>query len=229
MAALDRSVRDALRTLPKELAERVGAHLAAAWHLAETDPAAAYEHAAAARHRTPRLAVTREACGIAAYRTGRWAEAAQELRAARRMSGNDDLLPVIADCARGLGDPQRALAIASSPEAVALRGVARTEALIVASGARRDLGQLDAAVVLLQVPELGQQGREPWRDRLRFAYADALAAAGRTNEAREWFGRVAAAGGAGGTDAAERLAELGGDDAGAATAGSEAIVDLTEQ
>lgn len=230
--ALDRSVRDALRTLPKELAERVGAHLAAASHLADTDPAAAYEHAAAARHRAPRLAVTRETCGVAAYRTGRWAEAAQELRAARRMSGNDELLPVIADCARGLGDPQRALDIASSPECVALRGAPRAEALIVASGARRDLGQLDAAVVLLQVPDLGQQGREPWRARLQYAYADALAAAGRTSEACEWFARVAAMGGAIGTDAAERLAELGSDDGQAGTAGNpggEAIVDLTEQ
>lgn len=234
-SGLDRSVRDALRSLPKELADQVGGHLAAAADLADTDPGAAYEHALAARHRAPRLAVTRETCGIALYRMERWGEAAQELRAARRMGGNDALLPVIADCARGVGDPQRALAIALSPEAAALRGAARAETLMVAAGARRDLGQLDAAVVLLRVPELQRDGQEPWRARLRYAYADALAAADHTDEAREWFARVGAGDAAARTDAAERLAELGDSPDAGADAGTpdgeadEAIVDLAEQ
>ena len=60
-----------------------------------------------------RVGVVREACGIAAYRTGRWAEALSELRAARRMTGRDDYLPIMADCERALGRPDRALALPS--------------------------------------------------------------------------------------------------------------------
>jgi hypothetical protein len=43
---------------------------------------------------------------------------------------------------------------------------------------------------------------------LYYAYADALAAAGRLDEAREWFGRADAADPGSETDAAERLEEL---------------------
>jgi hypothetical protein len=61
---------------------------------------------------------------------------------------------------------------------------------IVASGARRDLGEFDAAVVTLQCKEL-KNDQEPWALRLRYAYADALAAAGRAEESREWFAKCA--------------------------------------
>lgn len=154
----------------------------------------------------------REICGIAAYTAGHWAEAARELRAARRMTGGDELLPLIADCERGLGRPERALALASSTEAARLEDAQRIEMLIVASGARRDLGQPDAAVVMLQVPELRVRSRAPWQLRLRYAYADALAAAGRSEQAAEWFERVASADRDGETDAANRLAALRGDE-----------------
>jgi hypothetical protein len=45
---------------------------------------------------------------------------------------------------------------------------------------------------------------------LAYAYADALDAVGRTEEARAWLARAAAADPDGETDAAERLAELDG-------------------
>jgi tetratricopeptide (TPR) repeat protein len=56
----------------------------------------------------------------------------------------------------------------------------------------------------LQVPELTDGGRRPWSARLFYAYADALYDAGRTDEAREWFGRAAALDPDEDTDAAER-------------------------
>jgi hypothetical protein len=46
--------------------------------------------------------------------------------------------------------------------------------------------------------------------RLRYAYADTLLAAGREEEALEWFHRAAAADADGATDAIERIAELEG-------------------
>ena len=52
--------------------------------------------------------------------------------------------------------------------------------------------------------------RKPWTARLSYAYAEALLALGRTDEAREWFARAADADEELETDAAERLAELDG-------------------
>ncbi len=207
---LDREARAELRTLPATLADDVAKHLVMAGRLLDEDPDTAYQHAAKAQALASRVAVAREALGMAAYATGRWAQALSELRAARRMSGSDVHLPLMADCERGLGRPERALALAGTPEAARLDPAGRIEMRIVASGARRDLGQLDAAVVTLQVAELKSPTVQPWTGRLRYAYADALLAAGREDEAREWFARAVAADPEATTDAVERLEELDG-------------------
>jgi tetratricopeptide (TPR) repeat protein len=207
--SLDPDVRRSLRSLPKGLADEVGARLVAARDLLESEPETAHAHAQEAARVASRIAVTREALGLTAYATGRWAQARSELRAARRLSGSDEYLPVIADCERGLGKPVRALELAGSPEAARLDRPGQVEMRIVASGARRDLGQHEAAVLTLQCPELRDANR-PWSARLRYAYADALLAAGRTDEAVDWFGRAANSDPDGETDAAERLDELTG-------------------
>ena len=51
----------------------------------------------------------------------------------------------MADCERGLGRPEKALAMAAGPDVGKLDAGGRVEMLIVASGARRDLGQPEAA------------------------------------------------------------------------------------
>ncbi len=206
---LDPALRRQLRTLPVGLADLVARHLVAAERLLDDDPELAHRHAEVAARLASRIAAVREVFGITAYRTGRWAQALSELRAARRMSGSPDFLPMMADCERGLGRPERALTLAGSPEAQRLDRSGRVEMRIVASGARRDLGQLDAAVLALQGPEL-RDTRQPWSARLLYAYADALLTAGRSAEAHEWFGKAADADLEGETDAAERLAELDG-------------------
>ena len=76
------------------------------------------------------------------------------------------------------------------------------------SGIRRDQGLADAAVVVLQLPELRERRLRPWSARLFYAYADALLDAGRTEQAREWFARAAAADPDEQTDAAERFDDL---------------------
>jgi tetratricopeptide (TPR) repeat protein len=209
-AELDRRVRSELASLAKLNAEAVARHLVMAGRLIDEDPEAAYRHAVAARDRAGRVAAVREAAGLTAYHTGRYAEALAELRAARRISGDQSLLPVMADCERGLGRPEKALAMAGSPEARGLDAAGRAEMSIVASGARRDLGQPEAAAVLLQGPELDPRRRRPWSARLFYAYAGALADAGRDSEAWDWLRHAAAADEAGETDAAERLAEQAG-------------------
>ena len=82
------------------------------------------------------------------------------------------------------------------------------ELTIVEAGARRDRGELDAALRTLESSHLLSKSREPWVARLRYAYADALVEAGRTNDALTWFHRTEAVDGEGITDAADRAAEL---------------------
>lgn len=207
---LDREARSELRSLPASLAEKVACHLVAAGRILDEDPAAAHEHAWYARSLAPRLAVVREAAGITAYRVGDYSAALAELRAVRRMTGDDSHLPIMADAERGLGRPDRALALARDPAVRALEPAARVEMAIVASGARRDRGEYEAAVAGLQAAALNAGHVQPWTARLWYAYAEALLAAGRRDEALRWFESVAAIDDEGETDAAERAAELTG-------------------
>ncbi|WP_432493560.1 hypothetical protein [Kineococcus auxinigenes] len=207
---LDPDVRRALQGLPAENLDVVARHLVASGRLVDTDPERAWQHALAAQRRGGRIAAVREAAAIAAYKAGHFREALAEFRTARRMTGDDSYLPLMADCERGLGRPERALDLAGSPEAARLDPAAKVEMLIVSAGARHDLGQHDAAVVSLQVPQLRTNSRAPWRARLWYAYADALIAVGRDAEAREWLEKAAEADTEGETDAAERLSELEG-------------------
>jgi tetratricopeptide (TPR) repeat protein len=195
-----------LRTLPNDLADAVARRLVAA-DLAE-DPEQAYQFALAARRLAARVGVVREACGIAAYRAGRWADALAELRTARRLTGRSSYLPLMADCERALGRPDRALSIINDPSVRDLGREVQIELRIVESGIRRDEGRPAAAVVALQVPELTDGRLRPWSAGLFYAYADALLDAGRLEEARDWFGRAAAADTGEETDAAERFESL---------------------
>ena len=205
---LDRNVRQQLRGLPEKLAARVARHLVAAGQLIDEDPKTAYQHTLAARARAARVAVVREACGEAAYAAGEYAEALSELRAAKRMNGATDYLPVMADCERALGRPEKALALAKSPGVAGLPTELQAEMVIVETGARRDLGEVDAALRTLEGAPLRSKTRADWVVRLRYAYADTLLAAGRRDDAVEWFHRTEAIDGDMITDAAERVAEL---------------------
>lgn len=206
-ATLDREVLAELRSLPASLAEKVRDHLVAAGLLLDEDPPRAREHARYARTIAPRIAATREAAGITAYADGDYAEALQELRAVRRMTGDPRHLAILADCERGLGRPDRALAYAKDPDLRRLAPAERVELAIVLAGARRDRGEHAAAVVALQGSALDSDTVQPWTPRLWYAYADALLAAGRREEAVRWFESVASIDD-GETDAAERLAAL---------------------
>ena len=203
---LEKSVRAELLSLSAENAKVVARHLVCINLYQDTDPQLAHKHGIAAAHHAGRLAVVRESAGYAAYRAGHYEIALKELRAANRISGDVSSLPVMADCERGLGNPLKALNLAGSPEVKRLAKPEEIEMRIVAAGARRDLGELDAAVVTLTCKELNNETDE-WALRLRYAYADALDAAGRKDEAREWFAKCADLDVDEFTDAAERAAE----------------------
>jgi tetratricopeptide (TPR) repeat protein len=196
---LDPAVRSALRGLDPRNAERVAGYLVAAGTLVDEDPEQALAHARAARDRASRVAAVREAVGVAAYHAGDFAEAAREIRAYRRMSGDQGYRAVLADCERALGRPEVALrlvteALAESPDADE-----RTELRLVEAGARRDLGELAAARLLLEGelggrPDPSQLDPEDGRQvRIAGAYADLLEALGDDAAAEAWSAAVAAA------------------------------------
>jgi hypothetical protein len=83
---------------------------------------------------------------LAAYRTGRYAEALTEFRALRRITARSTTGRPWRT-ARGLGRPHKALDMAGASEVRKLDADGRIEMRIVAAGARRDLGQLDAALL----------------------------------------------------------------------------------
>ena len=201
---LDRAISAQLKGMPEKLAARVARHLAAAGLLIDDDPETAYQHTLAARARASRIAVVREATGEAAYAAGHYAEALSELRAAKRMNGATDYLPIMADCHRALGNPQQALKLAKSPSVANFSPEAKAEMTIVEAGARRDMGQLDAALRTLELAPLTSNSRAAWVVRLRYAYADTLEAAGRESDALAWFHRAQAIDGEEITDSAVR-------------------------
>ncbi len=172
------------------------------------DAEAGYQHAMEARRLAARVGIVRETTGIAAYRAGHWAEALAELRAARRLTGRTSYLPLMADAERALGRIDRALGVIAEGARARLDRETEVELRIVESGIRRDQGLAEAAVVVLQLPELRERRVRPWSARLFYAYADALLDAGRTEQAREWFARAAVADPDELTDAAERFDDL---------------------
>jgi hypothetical protein len=181
---LDPDVRRELRSLTRETADLVARHLVLTGRLLDDEPERALAHGRAARAMAGRIGVVREAAGLAAYAAGEWNEAIADLRAARRITGQAGHLAVLADCERALGRPERALSLADDPAVPSLDQQERVELVIVLSGARRDLGQVDAAVLALQDPARRTSASRPWAARLWYAYADALLHAGRTDDAR---------------------------------------------
>lgn len=210
LGELDPTVRQDLRVLPKELADQIAGYLVMAGQLLDEDPVQALKYAQAARVRASRLAVVREAVGVAAYYAGEWQTSLSELRAARRLSGSDSYLPMIADCERALGRPEKAWSVYVDARDTVRDPAIRAELVIVAAGIRRDADDLVGALELLAPEVNAQDEAASWLARLRYAYADTLKAAGRDEEAGEWLALAAQVDERGMTDAAERLLELDG-------------------
>lgn len=207
---IDRAVKGELRTLSKDNAQGVGQHLIMVARLIDDDIETARAHADAAVRRAGRVPSVREARGMVAYQEGDWNVALSEFRTARRLSGSDHLLPYLVDCERALGRADKALELALSPEADALPAPEKAEIAIVVSGIRRDMGQAEAALQILEGRHLVPGRTEVWAPRMYYAYADALLDLGRTDEARTWFHAAADVDADLQTDAWERLDELDG-------------------
>jgi tetratricopeptide (TPR) repeat protein len=206
---LDRGIRREVASLGA-VGSVVAQHLVMVGRLLDEDADLALKHAHAARRLGSRLACVREAVGLAAYRAGDYAQALAELRTVRRMTGSQAYLPILADCERGLGRPERALEYLSAPEARQLDDAGRIELLIVAAGARRDLGDIHASLITLQTPFLTRRVPADAVARLQVAYAQALDENGRGEESRTWLERAAALDPSGASGAQELLDDLDG-------------------
>lgn len=183
-------IKSELRTLPEGLANYVAKHLVAASYFLEDDPALAHRHALAAKTGSAtRIAAVREVVGVTAYGVEDWSLALSELQAAKRISGQIQLLPLIADCYRALGKPEKTIEILESKESGKLSVEEYCELLLVAAGARKDQGNIDAAMSLLKNKVMTSGNPVFSAARLRFYFADLAAIKGDKKLALEWFKR----------------------------------------
>jgi hypothetical protein len=185
-ADLAMPVRAQLKTLTAENADMVARHLIMVQLLIDQDPELAHKHAKAAASRAGRIAVVRETIGITAYTVGDYALALRELMTFRRISGSNDQLPIMVDCERGLGRPDRALELGRSVDRNALEPSIRVNLAIAMSGARLDRGETELALAELQIAELNPQKVFDYSPALFWAYADVLEDLKRADEAAKW-------------------------------------------
>nr|WP_241988759.1 hypothetical protein [Cryobacterium sp. TMT1-2-2] len=213
---LDRIARNELKTLTKENAETVGRHLAMAARVIEENPQLAHQHVMSAARRAGRIGVVRESLAITAYATGDFALALRELRTYRRISGSNDQLPLMVDSERGVGRPDRALELGRSVDRSTLSPSVQVGLAIAMSGARLDLGETDAALVELEIPQLNPNTAFSYSPELFAAYAEVLSELGREDEADEWLERAsradAALGASGDDDETIEIEEMEEDD-----------------
>ena len=186
---LDKVARGELRTLSKENADWVARHLLMAGRHIDDDPELAHKHALAAGRRAGRIGVVRETVAITAYETGDFALALRELRTYRRLTGRNDQLPLMVDSERGVGRPDRALELGRSVPRSELDVAVQVELAIAMSGARLDLGQPEAALSELQIPQLDPERAFAWSPALFDAYATVLEELGNEDEAEQWWQR----------------------------------------
>lgn len=162
-----------------------------------------------AKHLAPRLALVREALGIALYRAEEYRSAVTELQAYRRLSGSTDQNHLVADCLRATGggaDETVAVAVelVEDEEADPER---RVEAAIVAAAVLEESGRRRRARTLLAgVDATAARAGEEARARRQWftaelaerdgdpaaavAALDALLALGPDDEAAEWRERL---------------------------------------
>jgi tetratricopeptide (TPR) repeat protein len=139
----------------------------------------------------PNVAAAHEVLGLAAYRSGRWKQAATSLEASQQLHPTIELLPVLADAYRALrrwDDVERIWeeVRAASPAADVL-----AEARIVAAGAQADQGDLRGALRTMRRAEHVPPRVRDHHLRQWYALADLHDRAGDTLDATRWFELVA--------------------------------------
>jgi tetratricopeptide (TPR) repeat protein len=159
---------------------------------------------------TPSVAAVQELTGLAAYRSGRWREAARHLQTFGEMSDATNHLPELMDCQRALRKPKKVAELwtelrQSSPDPDVL-----AEGRIVAASSLAETGDLNGAISMLATAGASKNLRNPAERHLRqwYVLADFYERAGDIPRAREYFERVRHSE-PGAYDVTERLRSLG--------------------
>jgi hypothetical protein len=158
--------------------------------LIDSDPELAHRHALSAARRAGRIGVVRETLAITAYATGDFALALRELRTYRRITGSNDQIALMVDSERGVGRPDRALELGRSVDRSTLPADVQVSLAIAMSGARLDLGQEEAALAELEIPQLDPNRAFSYSPDLFHAYAEVLEALGRDADSESWRERA---------------------------------------
>ncbi len=187
---LDRMARRELAGLDKDKADFVANHLVMVARLVDDEPERAHEHAQAALVKGSRIPVVRETLGITAYLTGDFALSLRELRTHRRLTRHDVNVPMMIDCERGLGRPNKGLELATEVNRAELPDGVAVELAIAVSGCRLDLGQVERALLELEIPQLNPNTAFSYSPALFDAYAVVLDELGRSDEAAQWGKRA---------------------------------------
>ena len=159
---------------------------------------------------TPSVAAVQELTGLAAYRSGRWREAARHLQTFGDMTDSTVHLPELMDCQRALRKPKKVAELwtglrQSSPDPDVL-----AEGRIVAAASLAETGDLNGAISMLATAGASKNLRNPADRHLRqwYVLADLYERAGDVPRAREYFERVRRTD-PDAYDVAERLRSLG--------------------
>ena len=134
---------------------------------------AAYRAALRAKEVASRSPSVRKFIGVSAWHMGRWHEAAQELLAYRRFSGDRSLDPAIAECYRRLGRPQRAKDFLADLDPAEVAAPVWADAQVVRARSFADGGNWEMGRDLLESALRSSRSAEA-KDRLR-AGLDSLA------------------------------------------------------
>lgn len=154
------------------------------------------------------VAAVHEVLGLAAYRSGRWKQAATELEAAQALHPDAELLPVLADVYRALrrfADVER---VWSEVRELSPKQEVLTEARIVAASALADQGDLQGALRTMRTSSTAPKRVRDHHLRQWYVLGDLNDRAGDTIEATRWF-RLIASHDRDFVDVDERLRALG--------------------
>jgi tetratricopeptide (TPR) repeat protein len=144
-----------------------------------------------AKGAAPHAPSVREALGLILYEMGDYKRALGELQAFRRMTGERSHDPRIADCYRALGRPERAVELLEDLDRTTVDEEVWIDALVVRAEATSETGNHPGAVAVLSLGPLDATEIHDRHRRLWYAYADMLSRAGRAEESRTWFRRLA--------------------------------------
>lgn len=147
--------------------------------------------AAAIAKEVPTVAAAHEVAGLAAYRLGRYKQAAKSLVTAQDLHADPALLPVIADCYRAQRRWAAVERVWAELKAASPNHEVMAEGRIVAAGALADRGDLRGALEVMEPATKRPKAIREFHLRQWYVLGDLYDRVGDPISARRWFAMVA--------------------------------------